>query len=331
MTLLKSTTQYKRILVLLAAGLQAVQVFSLELGLDKNMFNSEKFSFRIDSFVDERLNKEAPVGFTKIGLKNKTEDMVLPADFGNYCRNFFSTALAQASGELRFIAVIQQLTVQELVVSGNEVSDASLSVDYYLWDEKSQTRRLFYRSYYKSIAGPVLDATKKHAKNLSNAFLVSFRDLSAYAQEKGAARANFVPLQSPAKDTILQDGLYYSLKQLLMNKPDPLGAIAGSVDTATLENYLDAEMFAPLSTACALVKNGTLYVCIRKNVYHKAVPVFGSRKLKVLDIQNKKSSLKDYGYIINFGIVGALIVDVMNLSGKDSVLLMDMESGLMLE
>lgn len=336
---------YPKFFLFLFAFISCLAVKAFEVGLVSEHFKSEKFDFKINSFIDGRINKTKYVGYTQLGTFKGIEDLFLPVDFGKYCNDFFKAAPIKFKNKKTFCAVINQVSIQEIADGSTQYSDVSLSIDYYLVDTIKQECSLYYRSYLKSIKASEFDITKKHALNLSNAFLTSFLNLTDYINSK-VSLFNYPSLKTNtlkdsldkklvlSKDTVIKDGVYYSTKQLYQNAPDiEMQKFLASIDTSRLELYLNEKVEVLMGPTCyAFVKNGILYPCVRKKLYHQAVIDFRHKLICVIDVNSKKSTIMNESaskpYYM-FGIAGAIVGDVINAKKvQGDVLYIDLDNGL---
>lgn len=318
--------------------LLSAQFSAMELELDAKLFHAQKLNFRIEAFIDGRIAVAKPVGYTKLGLGNRPEAMLLPANFGRYCDSVFRFPARGAGTMPSLIAVIRQITVLELIERGNECSDVTLSMDFYRLDSASGSYGWYYQSYQKYIFGPVMDATSRHSKTLANAFFKSFEDLSAFMSGAGGSgiggemvsreqlllNSGREPADRSSADTTLSDGIYLNVWQLLKNRPAHLPALQARVNSLKVENT-DASLVWPDAVCYAFVKNGELFVCARKSRYHKARINFAARQLQ---FQANRKQVKMATLGNSFGISDAPLGAVSSPSGSYShELLLDLESG----
>src|ERR1700757_2960244 len=97
-----------------------------ELTFKNVNFNGGPFKYSIQSFIDARINKNKPVGFTRVGISNKTEGIYLSADFAQQCLSAFYSGNIKFDKAFQLIAVINQVTIQETHSGGWEYSTVSL-------------------------------------------------------------------------------------------------------------------------------------------------------------------------------------------------------------
>ena len=319
--------------------LSDARLHAIELTLDESLFRYQKLNFRVEAFVDARIRLEKPVGYTKAGISNRPEEILLPADFAKYCEGFFKNIFAANANKPSLVAVINQVTVLELTEKGNEVSDVLLSIDYYRRDSLLGGYRRYYQTFHKAVFGPVMDATKKHGKNLSEAFLASFQQVSAFAstnsnvggelinREKLFALQVDAAASKPANGdtTQLADGIYFNAQQLLQNRPAHAPSLLVKIEGLHPENYPDIRMTLPEAQCYAFVHKGQLYLCVRTSVYHRSKLSFASRQARVLD----RSQASKKGVLLNsFGLEDVPLGAVATPSGSMSKeLLIDLESG----
>lgn len=239
------------------------------------------FKFSFQSFIDARVNKSKPVGYTRVGMSNKTEPIYLAKNFGQQCLTVFNSGAIKYDYTIQLVAVINQVTVQETHSGGWEYSTVSLSVDYY--KKEGDKLRLFYRSFVKTQKENGFDITKKHASNLCDAFAVSFENLQKYLDQGNGFFSGDLVSQAALEDTSnlrglviykkqLGDGVYYSSQQILKNQPQKdQWNFLSAVDTTQNEILFTDRSKLPNSNALfAFSKNNVLYVNIRKDTYHKA-------------------------------------------------------------
>ncbi|MGZ3866566.1 MAG: hypothetical protein ACXVC6_11125 [Bacteroidia bacterium] len=325
-----------------------LKLSAYELKLSVPFYSHGQYKFSILNFIDARLGKEKPVGFTRVGISNKTEGIFLPKDFESNCGEIFSKPEVGLIGARKLIAVINQLTVQETHGGGWEYSTVSLGIDYYLLDSNSYN--LYYRSFIKTAASNGFDITKKHAENLEDAFMMSFDNLNNFFTNGGKAfEYSHIPssvlMDSVFKQTNqkitgtgIKNGVFYSCKQVALNTPQKdLWNFLASIDTSKNEIYFPDRASLPNGNALfGFAKDNVLYVHIKKDTYHKAGLVDSTKLGYFKDVTRSKVAT---GAVVAsavlsglFGFAGSIMGSGIKSSSvkiqRVDKLYFDLESGL---
>lgn len=320
--------------------------FAYDIVIKVADFGEVNYSFSLSKFIDARLNAGKPVGFTRIGISNKPEELRLPHNFAMYCDSVFHSGDLKYNNALNLIPVINQITIQETHDGGKEYSTVSLSVDYYLSNDPSCS--LYYSSYIRISDQSGWDITKKHARNLSYAFFKSFQNLQKFIDAKESVKSKWTTNLSLLRDSVItlsdkvaqnsvSDGIYFSCKQLLDNKPSTdYPELLATIDTAknTIE-FTPKTSFFLNNSAFAIVKNHVVYIQIRNLAYQKAQLESGTRLAYYKNLTRRNSNvgagLASVGLGM-FGFVGAvtgsLIKSATSKYETIDKLYIDLETGL---
>ncbi len=328
------------------------KLFALEVDIKGYYFDRAKFNFFIENFVDARMNKEKPVGYTRIGVSNRTEALTIPKNFNEHCYNFFRDYALNFDTSLKFICVINQVTIQESHSGGKEYSTASLSIDFY--KSENDSCNLYFSSFVISNIQDGIDITKKHCYNLCKVFYESFSNLKAFVSRKS------IPFESNKKrlkeilhpipaerviltnDSIVKDGLYYSSSQLSANNPSLYYArFLANIDTS--ENDLMIEKNDSLISdhnAFAFSKGNCLYINCQGRYFIKSGVNLNSNLAYFKNLKIKIRTGDDVDDLIArillgnlFGFTGSMVGSLYFQNGTSEVIIIpkrfiDLETGL---
>ncbi len=128
--------------------------------------------FNVTKVIDERIDK-TNIGWTQKGMANVKVNASFTNPLEKEVSNFLNNNLA--SGGQNIQLVIRTLKISEKTGFSKETGFCELSIDFLL-EKESQLFRVLQTSSTTEITGA--DVTKKHTKNIANAFKMSFEKLA---------------------------------------------------------------------------------------------------------------------------------------------------------
>jgi hypothetical protein len=315
----------------------------------------QKYNFSFVEFLDCRLHKLTPIGYTR--KEDKIEGITLPGVFSNYCDSFFrapNLVFDKSDTAFVFMPVINQITIQETHDAKYEYSIVSLAIDYY--EVYRDSCRLYYRSYVRLNDKTIFSAEKLHSTSLTLAFAESFGKLKKFInkgilpfEENGVTTTSIKEKQNENWKTYklaktLKDGIYFSSRQLLKNQPTlNYPKLISKVDTSfNAVSYNKKNNFFEVNSFFALVKDHELYVQLEDRLYHKCILERGTNLVYYKDLTSKEAGIADQGPTRllfiggRFGLLGVLATEAINTAISNSkppnssadILYLDLESGL---
>jgi hypothetical protein len=316
----------------------------------------QRYNFSFVGFVDCRLHKLTPAGYTRKGEKG-IEGISLPIALGSYCDTLFSAknlVFDKSDTAFVFMPVINQITIQEIHDAKYEYSIVSLAVDYY--EVYRDSCRLFYRSYVRINDKTMFSVEKLHSRSLALAFSESFGKLKRFIEqgilpfeENGVLITSIREKQKENWKTFklakkLKDGIYFSSRQLLQNEPSlNYPKLISKVDTSfNAVSYNKKNNFFEVNSFYALVKDHELYIQLEDRLYHKCVLEYGSNLVYYKNLTSKEAGIADRGPTRvlflggQFGLLGAVATLAVNAAitkitppnSSADILYIDLESGL---
>ncbi len=317
-----------------------------EVKLTGSVFKGERYEFAFAKFIDARLNYNKPVGYTRMGVSNRVEELVLNKKFNEYCDSVFNIKGIKYEGRIKLIPVFTQITIQETHSGGDEFSNVSLAMDFYKIEGDSCF--LYYSSFTKVNSVNGFDITKKHGKNLSTAISVIFSNLNVFVSQEsplikpakisiGQLRDTLEIMNNTFHDAPLKEGIYFSCRDLINNEPSAdFADLISNVDTSKNELFFsESTIFFRRNYFFAFVKKNTLYVHLKDLTYHRANIDKRNRLAYFKDLKRTRASIGagiiSAGLAGLFGLLGAAIgKSIMETLSKEEMverLYLDMENG----
>lgn len=284
--MIKNKLSIKRSLLLIAfvaASLSSL-AFDYKVSILEKSFEDENFNFFIQKVVDARLNKEKPIGALLEGFSLNKETV------GNDSLGYQMTALFNRKPEifnasLKVLMVINQLNLRFMKSADGkkEELEFSIAIDYYQSGEKSCG--LLYQQFFK-FKQPVKSATKI-AKDIDKGFTETIK--KALTDFKKQIRTNKVIVRkafdtgmlfqflenTPAQvvnNQNVQDGLYFSCKDLYFNNPGVISNYSFTDSTGLGQTPLIVK--APgylMERVYAIVRSKRIFVYTGGGNYKEAV------------------------------------------------------------
>ena len=288
---------------------------------DKN-FDDLKFNFSIVKVIDGRLNKQKPIGSLTAGFSFNKET-VGNDSLGEQMTLFFKNKPNIFDASTKVILIINQLNLRYIrgtneMGGKKEELEVLISLDYYLAGEK--TSGLLYQQYYKHRENVTFVAKVSKGINVavSEALINAMTDFKNQINEnKVIVRKEFSndslfqffankPTQVITNQNI-NDGIYFSIKDLYLNKPGVVNNYYFNDSTAIGQKSISVKSTGyKLDRVYAIVKSKRLFIYIGGGNYKEAL-LSDDGKLFFPDITSSNISSSARGGSAAVGIASAFL------------------------
>ena len=308
--------------------------FYYRLSLNEAPFSEVKYNFTIERFVDARLNKFKPVGEFDDRRKNT------PRSVGNEFLSDEVSAFLSKRHDLfdpspTIVVALNQLNLNYPLDPNRRGSNdelvASIALDYYLKEGAGYTQ--IYRQYYKYALkdlprNPEMAFTDCFSGALSRALMAFNNTLRSnqLLHNLPIDSVTFFSLLTQRSEQVvtnqtLQDGLYFSLKDIYLNRP----LKTPNYKTPVIQDILNgpitiASDVIPIPSAFSIVIDHRIFIYTGHNIYTEAfIDDKGTLFFRHHTVYQKQNS--GIGRVIAveaagivFGFFGALLADVVSSS-----------------
>jgi hypothetical protein len=260
--------------------------FDYTFGLREKNFNDIKYNFTLVKVVDARLNKQKPIGslMTGFALHNET---VGNDSLEEQMNLFFKNRPEIFEQATKVIMVINQLNLRYIkerndATGKKEELELSIAIDYYLSGDK--TCGLLYQQFFKfreSIATTI--STRKgldvaFSETIKGALKDFKKQLDTYkplVRKEYAADSLFQSFSNKPAQVVsnqnIKDGLYFSCKDIYLNKPGVLSNYALSDSLGLGRVVIVKSSDYVVDRVYTIVKAKKIYVYIGGGKYKEAL------------------------------------------------------------
>jgi hypothetical protein len=299
--------------------------------LDKN-FKKTKYAFAITKVVDGRLNKQKSIGFIVERIHQQLETMWVGHDsLGESMTAFFKTKPEMFDTSLKIILVINQCNLRHIYGYSNlngkyNILEIKIAFDYYKLNGNKY--ELMYQQYFihNEDLKLVRNATKAVNVSFSETVKLALLDFNKQIALKipltgeGFAADSFTSFlhnthPQEVTNQNIKDGLYFSCKDLYLNKP-------GTFKNFTIDTLVIGKEPSPIKAknciiekAYAIVRQKRIFILVGNDFYKEAL-LSDEGILYFLDVtrtslsksaRENSNAVAMAGSILPLGLLGALI------------------------
>ena len=273
------------LLILILSNQFSTFAFDYKVSLRDKVFNKTKYNFSVVKFVDGRLNKQKPIGSVPSGFSYK------PHTVGNdsleeELKPFFINNPSFIDKSNKIIVVLNQLNTRFLKSQNSmggkkEELETTISLDYYKINNNECS--LVYQQYYKKLEDVTFSGPTKGINNAFSEILKSslqdfdnqLKSNQAIASISIDTTSLYSLLKSKPEQIInsqtIKDGIYFSCKDLYLNKPSLADIIFPDTSIITKEPItLKANNYI-VDRAYAIVKYSRIFIYTTSHTYKEAL------------------------------------------------------------
>jgi hypothetical protein len=323
--IIKNNLMIKRSFLLIALSIVSATclAFDYKVTLLNKSFEEESYNFLIQKVIDVRLNKQKPIGALVAGFSLNKE--TVGNDSLDYQMNaLFNNKPEMFDNKVKIIMVINQLNlryIKGMSARGKDLKDElefTIAIDYYKAGDKTcglLYQQLFkYKTTAKSAKTTSKDINKTFSETIKNAlkdFTKQLKTNKATVATKEFNKDSLFLFLAGKPEQILnkqnfKEGLYFSCKDLYLNKPGVLDSYSFTDSTGLGQRPLIVK--APgylMERVYAIVRGRRIFVYTGGGNYKEAV--FGDDgKLFMPSMANTSLPMLEKGSTASIGILNNL-------------------------
>ena len=273
------------VLLLIALNQLSGFAFDYKVSIRDKIFNKTKYGFFVVKFIDGRLNKQKPIGSVPSAFSYK------PHTVGNdsleqELNQFFVNSPSFKNEPVKIIIVLNQLNTRYIRGANSlggkkEDLETTISLDYYKINNNECS--LVYQQYYKKLEDVTFNGPTKGINNAFSEILKSsFQDFDSQLKSNQVIASVSIDTSSlysflhsrpeqVVNNKTIKDGIYFSCKDLYLNKPSLADIIFPDTTTITTQPvFLKANNYIT-DRAFAIVRFNRIFIYVANHNYKEAL------------------------------------------------------------